>query len=71
MFGTWAVDLAFAFIIGIGWMAIALFVLFSPEVLPKSSPVFWFMMQLAMFLGFATSFPVNWWLLRRGIKEAM
>ena len=54
-----------------GWMAIALFVLFSPEALPKSSPVFWFMMQIAMFCGLATSFPVNWWLLRRGLKEAM
>ena len=54
-----------------GWMAIALFVLFSPEVLPKSSPVFWFMMQVAMFFGFVTSFPVNWWLLRRGLKESM
>ncbi len=54
-----------------GWMAVALFALFSPDTLPKSSPVFWFMMQIAMFFGFATSFPVNWWLLRRGVKEAM
>jgi Domain of unknown function (DUF4396) len=22
-------------------------------------------------LGFATSYPVNWWLIKRGIKEAM
>ena len=54
-----------------GWMAIALFALFSPESLPKSGPVFWFMMQVAMFAGFLTSYPVNWWLLRSGIKEAM
>jgi len=54
-----------------GWMAIALFALFGPERLPKSSPVFWLMMQIAMLAGFATSYPVNWWLLRRGIKEAM
>lgn len=53
-----------------GWMAIATFLIFRREI-PKTSPVFWFMMQLAMWLGFATSYPVNWWLLRRRIKEAM
>jgi hypothetical protein len=53
-----------------GWMAVALFGLFTPE-LPKTSPVFWFMMQIAMLAGFATAFPVNRWLIRSGIKEAM
>ncbi|RXE49640.1 hypothetical protein B4O83_06270 [Chromohalobacter israelensis] len=24
-----------------------------------------------MFFGFLTSYPVNWWLIKRGIKEAM
>jgi len=32
---------------------------------------FWFMMQIAMLCGFLTSYPVNWWLLRSGIKEMM
>jgi hypothetical protein len=53
-----------------GWMAIATFVLFGHEI-PKTSPVFWFMMQIAMLAGFLTSYPVNWWLIRKGIKEAM
>ncbi len=53
-----------------GWMAIAVFGIFGHEV-SKTDPVFWFMMQIAMLLGFATSYPVNWWLLRRGIKEQM
>jgi len=53
-----------------GWMAIATFLLFGHE-LSKSTPVFWFMMQIAMFFGFATSYPVNWWLLKRGVKEPM
>jgi hypothetical protein len=53
-----------------GWMAVVLFVLFQPEP-GKLSPVFWFMMQLAMLAGFLTSYPVNWWLIRRGIKERM
>lgn len=53
-----------------GWMALVTFVFFGHE-LEKTSPVFWFMMQLAMLLGFCTSYPVNWWLLRQGIKEKM
>ena len=39
-----------------------------PEV---SSPVFWLAMQVAMLGGFATAFPMNWWLVRRGVKERM
>jgi len=29
------------------------------------------MMQIAMLCGFATCYPVNWWLIRTGIKERM
>ncbi|WP_017299539.1 DUF4396 domain-containing protein [Nodosilinea nodulosa] len=54
-----------------GWMAIALFLLFTPETLKPTTPVFWFMMQLGMVAGFLTSYPVNWWLLRQKIKEVM
>ena len=32
---------------------------------------FWFMMQSAMLRGFATSYPVNGWLIRSGIKQPM
>ena len=39
--------------------------------LDPSSWIFWFMMQIAMMLGLATTFPANWWLIRRGVKEAM
>ncbi len=53
-----------------GWMAIATFVIFGHEI-EKTSPVFWFMMQIAMLAGFLTAYPVNWWLLRAGIKEKM
>jgi hypothetical protein len=51
-------------------MAIATFGIFQRE-LSKGSALFWFMMQIAMFFGFITAYPVNWWLLRRGIKEEM
>jgi hypothetical protein len=53
-----------------GWMAVVLFVIFDHEP-SKTGPVFWFMMQLAMIAGFLTSYPVNWWLIRTGIKERM
>jgi hypothetical protein len=33
--------------------------------------VYWFLMQIGMILGFATSWPANVWLIRKGIKEAM
>lgn len=53
-----------------GWMAIATFLIFGHE-LSQTSPVFWFMMQIAMLAGFCTSYPINAWLLKRGIKHAM
>lgn len=53
-----------------GWMALVIFVIFRHDF-AKTDPVFWFMMQIAMLVGFATSYPVNWWLLRVGIKEKM
>ncbi|MDR3555366.1 MAG: DUF4396 domain-containing protein [Syntrophobacteraceae bacterium] len=53
-----------------GWMAIAIFLIFGRE-LDKAGPVFWFMMQIAMGCGFITSYPVNWWLIRKGVKEPM
>jgi hypothetical protein len=41
-----------------------------PDLEPTSLS-YWLMMQVAMLLGFATTCPVNWWLIRRGIKEKM
>ncbi len=32
---------------------------------------YWFLMQFATIVGFATSDPANWWLVKSGIKEAM
>ncbi len=53
-----------------GWMAIVTFLIFGHEI-EKTSSVFWFMMQIAMICGFLTSYPVNWWLIKGGVKEAM
>lgn len=52
------------------WMTVATFVIFR-HPLPKSDPRYWFMMQIAMLAGFATSYPVNIWLVSRGFKERM
>lgn len=38
---------------------------------PVDSVEFWGAMQLAMIAGFITSYPMNWWLIRIGIKERM
>ncbi len=57
-----------------GFMAVAQFLIFRGLLdarLEVASFEFWFMMQIAMIFGFITSYPVNWWLLRRGIKERM
>jgi hypothetical protein len=57
-----------------GFMAIAYFWLFEELLgtrLEVNSAEFWFMMQIAMLCGFVTSYPVNWWLIKSGIKEKM
>jgi hypothetical protein len=57
-----------------GFMAFAKFGLFGAFLhaqLKVNSVEFWCMMQVAMLAGFITSYPVNWWLLRAGIKEQM
>ena len=53
------------------WMALTYFVLFPAPHLTPFQPAYWLMMQIAMVLGFLTSYPMNRWLIRRGLKEAM
>ncbi len=62
-----------AFEIGMfAWMALTRFVLFpEPNRLKPDMAVFWFMMQIAMVVGWATSYPANVWLIRKGWKEKM
>lgn len=57
-----------------GFMALMHFWLFGAILgvkLEISMVEFWASMQIAMVCGFLTSYPVNWWLIRKGIKEAM
>lgn len=54
------------------WMALMSFVLFpAPHHLHPDSPVYWFLMQIGMVIGFFTAWPMNTWLIRNGIKETM
>jgi hypothetical protein len=55
-----------------GWMALMAFVFFpAPHHLMPNAAAYWFLMQIGMIVGFATSWPANVWLLGRGIKVAM
>jgi hypothetical protein len=61
-----------AFEIGLfGWMAVMQLVLFTSPHLAPDHAAYWFLMQVGMVLGFATAYPVNVWLVRRGVKEGM
>ena len=44
---------------------------FLGVTLRTDTPEFWFAMQIAMLCGFATAYPMNWLLIRTGIKEKM
>jgi hypothetical protein len=60
-----------AFEVGLfGWMAIFQLVIFDQRLHPDN-PVYWFMMQIGMVVGFITSYPMNWWLIKQGLKEEM
>jgi putative flippase GtrA len=60
-----------AFEIGLfAWMALTYFVFFHPLLRPNQVE-YWFMMQVGMLVGFVTAYPMNWWLIRVGIKENM
>ncbi len=53
-----------------GWMAIVHYFLFTSPPTPNHM-TYWFMMQIAMILGTATSYPANWLLVKKGVKHAM
>ena len=60
-----------AFEVGLfGWMALMRFVFFDSPLEPND-PIYWLEMQIGMIIGFGTSYPMNWFLIQKGIKEAM
>ncbi|MEQ1352506.1 MAG: DUF4396 domain-containing protein [Candidatus Acidiferrum sp.] len=61
-----------AFQVGMyAWMALVYFVWFPHPHLHPTGALYWFLMQIAMITGFFTAYPMNAWLIRRGLKEAM
>ncbi len=52
-----------------GWMALVILVWIDP--ISPARIEFWSLMQLAMGCGFFTAYPMNWWLVKAGIKTAM
>lgn len=62
-----------AFEVGLfGWMALVSFGIFDRTWHANpTEPVYWFMMQIGMTIGFFTSYPVNWWLVKKGIEHGM
>jgi Domain of unknown function (DUF4396) len=36
-----------------------------------ASPAFWFIMSMALLVGFITAYPMNWWLVARKLKHGM
>ena len=42
-----------------------------PESRDPTGPVFWFVIAMALLAGFLAAWPVNGWLVRRGLKHGM
>lgn len=53
------------------WMGFSYFVLFPRPHLMPNQPAYWLMMQIGMVLGFLTTYPMNYWLVKAGVKESM
>ena len=59
-----------AFEVGMfSWMAFTHKIFGKP--LAPTAPTYWFMMQVAMGIGFLTAYPANSWLINKGLKERM
>jgi hypothetical protein len=53
------------------WMALTYFVFFPSPHLKPTQATYWLIMQAGMVIGFFTSYPMNRWLMRSGVKEVM
>ncbi len=42
-----------------------------PTAHEPSSPAFWFVMSMALLVGFSVAYPGNWWLVAQGLKHGM
>lgn len=53
------------------WMGLMYWVFFTDPHLEPDTASYWFLMQIGMAIGLATSYPMNYLLIDRGVKEAM
>ena len=55
----------------IGMFAVMIYRAYAWPAMQPTDWSYWLMMQIAMVCGFATTYPVNWLLIRLGVKERM
>lgn len=60
-----------AFEIGMIGFIIIMHLAINNALLQPNKLEYWFLMQIAMLIGFITSYPINWYLVKKGIKHAM
>ena len=44
---------------------------YVPGAHDPAGPAFWFVMSMALVVGFVTAYPMNWWLVSRHLKHGM
>jgi hypothetical protein len=44
---------------------------YVPGAHDPAGPAFWFVMSMALLVGFVTAYPMNWWLVSRHLKHGM
>ena len=44
---------------------------YAPGAHDPAGPTFWFVMSVALLVGFLTAYPMNWWLVSRHLKHGM
>jgi hypothetical protein len=42
-----------------------------PAAVNVTAPAFWFAISIALLVGFVVAYPMNWWLVTRGLKHGM
>jgi hypothetical protein len=42
-----------------------------PVAADVTAPAFWFAISIALLVGFVAAYPMNWWLVTRGLKHGM
>ncbi len=43
----------------------------QPAAMEPATAYFWFVMSIALCVGFAVAYPINWWLVDHGLKHGM